>query len=60
MTLLSPLSPQHKIENNSPYCSDPNCVYCKELKAALERIELGKQFRLKEQDNDKGKKASAA
>jgi glutaredoxin len=58
MTLLSPLPQQHKPENNSPYCSDLNCVYCKELKAALERIELGKQFRLK--DQEKGKKASAA
>ena len=57
MTLLRPPSPQHKIENNSPYCSDPKCLYCKELKAVLERIELGKQFRFKEEKN---KKANAA
>ena len=53
MPLLSPASPQHKAENNSPHCSDPNCLYCKELKAALERIELGKQFRLKEPQRNK-------
>jgi glutaredoxin len=59
MPLLSPLSPpQHNIEDNSPYCSDPNCFYCKELKAALEQTELGKQFRLKHQDKDK--RANAA
>lgn len=58
MTLLRPLSPQHKTEKNSPYCSNPTCLYCKELKAALERTELGRQFRLKEQEKDK--KADAA
>ena len=30
--------PQHKQEAGSPYCSDPNCVYCKELRKASEQV----------------------
>ena len=38
-----PNQPLHKFEPGSPYCADPNCLYCKELRKALERIEERKQ-----------------
>lgn len=36
----------HQLKLDSPYCGDPNCVYCKELRAAHELINEGTQFRL--------------
>ena len=33
----------HKFEPGSPYCADPNCLYCKELRKALERLDDRKQ-----------------
>jgi hypothetical protein len=35
--------PLHRFEPGSPYCADPDCLYCKELRKALERIEERKQ-----------------
>ena len=29
---------QHKAQAGSPYCSDPNCEYCKELRRMFEQI----------------------
>ena len=35
----SPVSPNHQPEKlGLPYCSDPDCAYCKELRAVEERI----------------------
>jgi len=28
-------------EADSPYCSDPNCEYCKDLRAAQEQLKNG-------------------
>ena len=30
--------PLHKTEAGSPYCSDPNCPYCKELRRMFEQM----------------------
>lgn len=30
--------PQHKTEAGSPYCSDPNCPYCKDLRKMFEQM----------------------
>jgi hypothetical protein len=35
--------PLHKFEPGSPYCADPNCLYCKALRTALERLQDGKE-----------------
>lgn len=35
----------HKADG-SPYCADPNCVYCNELRTVLELKAAGKEFRL--------------
>jgi len=32
----------HKPEAGSPYCSDPNCPYCKELRETEELVRTGK------------------
>ena len=29
---------RHDIAVGSPYCSDPNCAYCKELREAEEKL----------------------
>jgi hypothetical protein len=29
---------QHKQETGSPYCSDPDCTYCRELRKASEQL----------------------
>jgi len=30
--------PQHKPERGSPFCSDPDCLYCKELRKTFEQM----------------------
>jgi len=35
-------SSTHKPESGSPYCSDPNCVYCKELRETEELVRAGR------------------
>jgi hypothetical protein len=30
--------PHHEKELGSPYCADPNCEYCKNLREAQERL----------------------
>lgn len=39
-----PTSQVHKqpAASGSPYCSDPNCEYCKELRLAQEQLQQGK------------------
>lgn len=32
--------------DGSAYCSDPDCPYCRELRAAAELAQAGKNFRL--------------
>ncbi len=43
MTLLNqnPVPLQHKPDVGSPYCSDPNCVYCQDLRAAQAQLQQG-------------------
>jgi len=33
--------PAHKSQGDSPYCSDPNCEYCKDLRKAQEQLKNG-------------------
>jgi hypothetical protein len=35
--------PLHKFEPGSPYCADPNCLFCKALREALERLQDRKE-----------------
>jgi len=30
--------PEHKPQSGSPYCSDPNCPYCKELRRMFDQM----------------------
>jgi len=32
----------HKQESGSPYCSDPNCPYCRELRETQELVRTGR------------------
>jgi hypothetical protein len=32
----------HKLKARSPYCSDPKCIYCQELREAHAQIQNGK------------------
>lgn len=32
----------HKQEVGSPYCADPNCPYCKELRETQELVRMGR------------------
>jgi hypothetical protein len=32
----------HKPESGSPYCSDPNCSYCQELRETQELVRTGR------------------
>jgi hypothetical protein len=34
--------PTHAAEAGSPYCSDPNCPYCKELRETQELVRTGR------------------
>jgi glutaredoxin len=36
----------HQLQPNRPYCSDPECPYCKQIRATFEMFEAGKQFRM--------------
>ena len=43
--MTSPLSPQMDKRpqlSGSPYCADPECKYCKELRRAQEQLMQGK------------------
>ena len=43
MVLLSNTSTSpHKLEVGSPYCSDPNCQFGKDLRAAHAQLQQGK------------------
>jgi hypothetical protein len=43
MVLLSNTSTSpHKLEVGSPYCSDPKCVYCQDLRAVQAQMRDGK------------------
>ena len=47
MSLLrSPSHPPHKVEiGSSPYCSDPKCVYCQDLREVQAQVRDGKPVR---------------
>ncbi len=32
----------HKVDEGSPYCADPNCPSCKELREMHEKVRTGK------------------
>ncbi len=40
------LQPKQSTAHGSPYCSDPNCKSCKELREVQERIRLGQPTQL--------------
>jgi len=42
-----PIPQPHKQEVGSPYCSDPNCPYCKELRKASEQVRNNQDSRQK-------------
>jgi hypothetical protein len=42
---MEPYSPsvlQHKVEPGSPYCSDPDCKSCQDLRRVHQQIKTGK------------------
>ena len=40
------LADQHLLMSGLPYCSNPDCPQCRELRAAMELAQAGKGFRL--------------
>ncbi len=41
--MLTPVNPRpHTAVADSPYCSDPNCLSCKELREMHEKVRTGK------------------
>ena len=39
--LRNPSTVPHEREAGSPYCSDPNCQFCKDLRAAHAQLQQG-------------------
>jgi hypothetical protein len=37
--MASEISPNHKPALGSMYCADPNCEYCKVLRATVEQVQ---------------------
>ena len=38
MMATQPVPLQHKAESGSPFCSDPKCPYCSDLRRMMEQI----------------------
>jgi hypothetical protein len=52
MTLQSnPVPSEHKADVGSPYCSDPNCQYCVDLRAVQAQLRGGLPIKPSEKDS---------